>query len=76
MIHAQNHNRYVQAVEVLASTRSPALKTGPFPAKRLRSVRRTMSPSSAIQRRCQTPHAHRALTTIRLTHRLIRVSGR
>src|SRR5690625_7611544 len=42
---------YCHSVEVLASTRSPALKTGPLPASKLRTVRSTMSPSSDIQRR-------------------------
>ena len=53
---------YVHAVLVFASTRSPALKTGPFPASRLRTVRKTMSPSSAIQRRCQAPQPNSAAT--------------
>ena len=47
----------VQRVEVLASTRSPVLKTGPSPATSWRTVRRTMSPSSLIHRRFQTSPA-------------------
>src|SRR6476620_3489051 len=46
---------YVHAVLVLASTRSPALKTGPLPASRFRTVRSTIRPSSAIHRRSQAP---------------------
>jgi hypothetical protein len=48
------------------------LKTGPLPASKLRTVRRTMSPSSAIQRRCQAPHPNRTATTATLIHRLTR----
>ena len=40
-------------MEVFDSTRSPALNTGPLPANRFRTVRSTIRPSSAIQRRCQ-----------------------
>ena len=47
--------RYCHRVEVLASTRSPALNTGPLPASRLRTVRRTIRPSSDIQRRVHPP---------------------
>src|SRR5690606_17922224 len=54
---------YVHAVEVLASTRSPALNTGPFPASRLRTVRSTIRPSSAIQRRSQAPRNIRSAET-------------
>lgn len=50
-------------VLVLVSTRSPALNTGPLPANRLRTVRRTIRPSSAIQRRSQAPHRNRAPVT-------------
>src|SRR5271167_2604672 len=64
--------RYVHAVEVLASTRSPWLKTGPLPANKLRTVRSTISPSSAIQRRCQLPQPNSAATTSTLVHRLTR----
>src|SRR5699024_3335191 len=53
----------VHSVEVLDSTRSPALNTGPLPAMRLRTVRRTIRPSSAIQRRCQAPAKKIATTT-------------
>ncbi len=59
-------------VEVLASTRSPALKTGPLPANMFRVVRSTIRPSSAIQRRCQAPQPNSAATTVTLTQRLIR----
>src|SRR5699024_9567160 len=43
--------RYCHRVEVLASTRSPALNTGPLPARRLRTVRNTIRPSSLIHLR-------------------------
>src|SRR6478735_6747776 len=59
-------------VDVLASTLSPALKTGPLPASRFRTVRNTINPSSAIQRRCQAPQPNSADTTVTLTQRLIR----
>src|SRR6202007_193991 len=53
-------------------TRSPALNTGPLPANRLRTVRKTISPSSAIQRRCQAPHPNNTETTTTLAQRLTR----
>ena len=53
--HPNSVIRYCHRVEVLASTRSPALNTGPLPANRLRTVRRTIRPSSDIQRRVQPP---------------------
>ena len=64
--------RYVHNVEVFASTRSPWLNTGPLPANRFRTVRNTMRPSSAIQRRCQAPQPYSTATTSTLTQRLIR----
>lgn len=64
--------RYVHSVEVLASTRSPALNTGPLPASRLRTVRSTIRPSSAIHRRCQAPQPNSTATSTTLTHRLTR----
>src|SRR4051812_12445563 len=66
------YSRYVQTVEVLASTRSPALNPGPLPANRFRTVRSTIKPSSAIQRRCQAPQPNSTATTATLTHRLTR----
>ena len=41
-------------------------------------VRSTTRPSSAIQRRCQAPHAQSAETTATVNHRLsrVRMSGR
>jgi hypothetical protein len=62
-------------VEVLDSTRSLALNTGPFPASRLRTVRSTISPSSAIQRRCHIPQNHSVDTTATVTQRLIRADA-
>ena len=64
--------RYVHTTEVLASTRSPALNTGPLPANRFRTVRSTISPSSAIQRRCQAPQPNNTATTATLAQRLTR----
>src|ERR1700720_3997720 len=46
------------------------LNTGPLPASRFRTVRSTMSPSSAIQRRCQAPQPNSTVTTSTLSHRL------
>src|SRR3984957_21018540 len=59
-------------VDVLASTRSPVLNTGPLPANRFRTVRSTISPSSAIQRRCQAPQPNSTATTATLAQRLAR----
>ena len=42
---------------VAASTRSPALKTGPFPAKIWSTIRKLMKASSSIQRCDQPPTA-------------------
>src|SRR5271166_413873 len=64
--------RYVHAVEVFASTRSPWLNTGPLPANMFRTVRSTISPSSAIQRRCQLPQPNSTTTTATPIHRLTR----
>ena len=61
-------------MEVFASTRSPWLNTGPLPANRFRTVRSTISPSSAIQRRCQLPQPNSTTTTNTLSHRLIRTT--
>src|SRR5271169_6138975 len=66
------YTRYVHTTDVLASTRSPALNTGPLPVNRLRTVRNTISPSSAIQRRCQAPHPNNTATTATLAQRLTR----
>ena len=66
------YTRYVHTTEVLASTRSPWLNTGPLPANRFRTVRNTISPSSAIQRRCQAPQPNSTATTATLTQRLAR----
>src|SRR5271168_410461 len=66
------YTRYVHTTEVLASTRSPALNTGPLPANRFLTVRSTISPSSAIQRRCQAPHPNNTATTATLAQRLTR----
>src|ERR1700726_2850365 len=46
--------------------------TGPLPANRFRTVRSTISPSSAIQRRCQAPQPNRTATTATLAQRLAR----
>ncbi len=62
-------------MEVFASTRSPWLNTGPLPANRFRTVRSTISPSSAIQRRCQLPQPNSRTTRNTLSHRLIRTTG-
>ena len=53
----------VQSTEVSASTRSPGLNTGPWPARISRTVRDTMRPSSAIQR-CRQPSTPQAAGTI------------
>src|SRR5271167_3509434 len=66
------YTRYVHTTEVLASTRSPWLNTGPLPANRFRTVRSTISPSSAIQRRCQAPQPNSMATTATLAQRLAR----
>src|ERR1700734_433651 len=66
------YTRYVHTTEVLASTRSPWLNTGPLPANRFRTVRSTISPSSAIQRRCQAPQPNSTATTATLAQRLAR----
>src|ERR1700722_16119704 len=68
------YTRYVHTTEVLASTRSPWLNTGPLPANRFRTVRSTISPSSAIQRRCQLPQPNSTTTTTTLSPRLIRTT--
>ena len=60
------------SVDVFDSTRSPLLNTGPLPAIRFRTVRSTMSPSSAIQRRCHAPQPNSAAATSTLNQRLIR----
>ena len=61
---------YRLPVEVFASTRSPALNTGPLPAIRLRIVRRTIRPSSAIQRRSHAPIAKKVVIPIAPTRKL------
>src|ERR1700761_2597041 len=66
------YTSWVHTTEVLASIRSPGLNTGPLPANRLRTVRSTISPSSAIQRRCQAPQPNNTATTTTLAQRLIR----
>src|ERR1700744_4085308 len=66
------YTRYVHTTEVLASTRSPWLNTGPLPANRFRTVRKTISPSSAIQRRCQAPQPNSTATMATPVQRLTR----
>src|ERR1700735_879779 len=66
------YTKYVHTTEVLASTRSPWLNTGPLPANRFRTVSSTISPSSAIQRRCQEPQPNSTATTATLAQRLAR----
>lgn len=46
-------SNHPHSAEVVVSTRSPMLNTGPFPATICRTVRRTIRPSSLIHRRSQ-----------------------
>jgi hypothetical protein len=53
---------------VAASTRSPALKTGPFPWRSWSTTRRSMNPSSDIHRRCQAMTASTTTGTAQATN--------